>query len=70
MGLSGYRIRTSVGVSDMARAVEFYEARLGLSPAEEQADGSRIYECGGDTALHVYTSPAHPGKATATLATW
>jgi catechol 2,3-dioxygenase-like lactoylglutathione lyase family enzyme len=70
MGLSGYRIRTSVGVADMARAVEFYEARLGLSPAEEQADGSRIYECGGDTALHVYTSPAHAGKATATLATW
>lgn len=70
MSLSSYKVRTSIAVSDIARAAEFYEARLGLPKVEEQPDDSRIYACGGDTSLHVYASPAHAGKATATLATW
>jgi catechol 2,3-dioxygenase-like lactoylglutathione lyase family enzyme len=70
MSLSRYKVRTSIAVSDMARAAEFYEQKLGLSAAEDPPDDSRIYACGGDTALHVYRSPAHVGKATATLATW
>jgi catechol 2,3-dioxygenase-like lactoylglutathione lyase family enzyme len=70
LSLSAYRVRTSIAVSDIARAAEFYEAKLGLSAAESQPDESRIYACGGDTSLHVYASPAHAGKATATLATW
>jgi catechol 2,3-dioxygenase-like lactoylglutathione lyase family enzyme len=70
MGLSAYNVRTSIAVSDIARAAEFYEARLGLPAGERQSDESRIYACGGDTSLHVYESPAHAGKATATLATW
>lgn len=70
MSLSGYRVRASIAVSDIARAAEFYEGKLGLSAAETQPDESRIYACGGDTSLHVYASPAHAGKATATLATW
>ena len=70
MSLSGYKVRASIAVSDIARAAEFYEGKLGLSPAETQPDESRIYACGGGTSLHVYASPAHAEKAPATLATW
>jgi catechol 2,3-dioxygenase-like lactoylglutathione lyase family enzyme len=70
MGLSRYKVRASIAVSDIARATEFYEGKLGLSAAEIQSDESRIYTCGEDSSLHVYISPAHAGNATATLATW
>jgi catechol 2,3-dioxygenase-like lactoylglutathione lyase family enzyme len=69
MSLSSYIVRTSIAVADIARAAEFYERKLGLPAGEEQSD-SRIYACGGGTSLHVYESPAHAGRATATLATW
>jgi catechol 2,3-dioxygenase-like lactoylglutathione lyase family enzyme len=70
MGLSDYKLSASIAVSDMARAREFYEGRLRLPLIREQADGSRLYGSGGGASLHVYASPAHVGKATATLATW
>ena len=70
MSLRGYRVRTSIAVSDMAEATEFYEGKLGLSARRDQSDESRIYACGGETSLHVYASPPHAGTATATLATW
>ena len=68
--LSSYRVSASIAVSDMAQATEFYEAKLGLSGGEHPHDGSRVYACGGGTALHVYRSPTHAGAPTATLATW
>lgn len=69
--LSSYRVGAVIGVSDMARAREFYEGKLGLSPeAEEQPDGGRRYACAGGTSLDVYPSPDHAGNATATLAGW
>ena len=70
MSLSTYKVRTSIAVSDMANAADFYEGKLGLIVGEDQSDESRICMCGGDTSLHIYESPAHAGKATATLATW
>ncbi|MGH2764191.1 MAG: VOC family protein [Thermoleophilaceae bacterium] len=70
MSLSEYRVRTSIAVSDLAAAAEFYEGKLGLRARGDQPDESRIYACGGDTSLHVYASPAHVGMTTATLATW
>jgi catechol 2,3-dioxygenase-like lactoylglutathione lyase family enzyme len=70
MSLSGYKLNASIAVSDMARAKEFYEGKLGLSPVRAQADGSEIYASGGETSLHVYPSPAHAGKSSATLVTW
>ena len=72
MSLSRYKLDASIAVSDMARAKEFYEAKLGLSAVRAQADGSQIYAAGGDASLHVYPSPAHAGRSTATLApgTW
>jgi catechol 2,3-dioxygenase-like lactoylglutathione lyase family enzyme len=70
MGLGTYTVRGSVAVSDMSRAAEFYEGKLGLEAGDRQSDESRIYACAGGTSLHVYESPAHAGKAPATLATW
>ena len=70
MSMSSHRVRPSIAVSDIREATEFSEGKLGLSAGEEQSDDSRIYRCGGDTGLHVYASPAHAGRAPATLATW
>jgi catechol 2,3-dioxygenase-like lactoylglutathione lyase family enzyme len=70
MSRSGYKVRTSIAVSDLARAAQFYEGTLGLSVVATRPDESRIYACGGDTSLHVYASPENAGEATATLATW
>jgi catechol 2,3-dioxygenase-like lactoylglutathione lyase family enzyme len=66
MSLSGYTLNASIAVSDMARASEFYEGKLGLAVTGTGADGSKIYEA----ALHVYPSPANAGMSAATLATW
>ena len=70
MSLSRYTMNASVAVSDMGRAREFYETKLGLSRVRAGADGSQVYASAGDTGLHVYPSPAHAGRSTATLATW
>jgi catechol 2,3-dioxygenase-like lactoylglutathione lyase family enzyme len=69
MSLSSSRLRPSIAVSDLATATDFYEEKLGLSSID-QTDESRIYACGGGTSLHVYESPAHAGKAMASVATW
>jgi catechol 2,3-dioxygenase-like lactoylglutathione lyase family enzyme len=63
-------VRASVAVSEISRAAEFYEGKLGLEAGESQSDQSRIYACGGGTSLHMCESPAYAGKAPATLATW
>src|SRR5919201_999248 len=70
MSLSKYRVGATVAVSDMTRAKEFYEGRLGLSAGTDDPDGGRTYECAGGTTIHVYPSPAGPGKSAATLAGW
>jgi catechol 2,3-dioxygenase-like lactoylglutathione lyase family enzyme len=70
MSLGRYKLNTSIAVSDMERARDFYEGKLGLVAVATGADGSRIYESAGEAALHVYPSPVHAGKSTATLATW
>ncbi|GAA1543984.1 VOC family protein [Dactylosporangium maewongense] len=74
MPLGAYPVRTSVAVSDIERAVAFYEGRLGLravwsGPSAHIAGGSRVYESGGGPALNVYQS-ATAGQTSATLATW
>jgi catechol 2,3-dioxygenase-like lactoylglutathione lyase family enzyme len=70
MSLSACKVRPSIAVTDLSRAAEFYEGKLGLRAGPEQSDESRIYVCGGGTSLHVYVSPTGAGAATATLATW
>jgi catechol 2,3-dioxygenase-like lactoylglutathione lyase family enzyme len=74
MPLSTYHVRTSVAVSDIQKAVAFYEGKLGLQvlqsgPSAGIADGSRVYGSGGGPALNVYQSVT-AGKTPATLATW
>lgn len=74
MPLSTYRVRTSIAVSDIHRAVAFYEGKLGLQvlwsgPSAHIPDGSRVYGSGGGPALNVYQSVT-AGKSPATLATW
>ena len=70
MGLSSHRVTAQIAVTDMTRATEFYEGRLGLSPVRTDADGSKVYPSGGHEALVVYPSPEHAGSSTATLVTW
>ncbi|WP_312180529.1 VOC family protein [Arthrobacter sp.] len=74
MPLSDFPLRASVAVSDIDRAVAFYEGKLGLpvlrsGPSGRIANGSRVYLSGGDAALNVYQSTT-AGTSRATLATW
>lgn len=69
MGLSDHRVGATIAVSDMERAREFYEGKLGLSPGPMNEPQGTVYECAEGTTLLVYRS-AHAGKATATVATW
>ena len=70
MSLSSYRMVAMIAVTDMTRATEFYEGKLGLSAVRTDADGSKVYASGGHEPLVVYPSPDHAGMSTATLATW
>lgn len=69
MGLSEYKVAAAVAVSDMDRAREFYEGKLGLLVGIDSGNNLQ-YRCGEGSVMHVYLSPEHAGKATATLAGW
>jgi len=74
MPLSDHGLRSSIAVSDIGRAVEFYEGKLGLpalrsEPSAKIPDGGRVYGSGGGPALNVYQSET-AGKSEATLAVW
>ena len=69
MGLSEYKVAAGLAVSDMDRAREFYEGKLGLVVGIDSGDNVQ-YRCGEGSVLHVYLSPEHAGKSTATLAGW
>jgi catechol 2,3-dioxygenase-like lactoylglutathione lyase family enzyme len=70
MGVERCKVEAMVPVSDMARAKQFYEGKLGLSGGEEAGDGGTTYQCGGGSAIHVYPSPDNAGKSGATVAAW
>ena len=70
MSLSSYRVGAVVAVSDMGRASEFYEGKLGLSAAGDEPDGGRTYQCGEKTAIHIFPSPGDAGASGATVAGW
>ena len=74
MPLSDFNLRASIAVSDIQRAVAFYEGKLGLQallsgPSAKITDGSRVYGSGGGPALNVYQSVT-AGMSPATMATW
>ena len=66
MGLSDGKVTAAIAVSDMDRAIEFYEGKLGLRGNGDEPDGGRTYQCGGGTTMHVFPSPhARASGATA-----
>jgi catechol 2,3-dioxygenase-like lactoylglutathione lyase family enzyme len=67
MDLKDCKIGTAAPVSDLARARDFYEGKLGFEPAETLGDDMVIYALGGGTGLTVYVSD-HAGTNKATLA--
>jgi catechol 2,3-dioxygenase-like lactoylglutathione lyase family enzyme len=69
VGLDECRIEAVVAVSDLDRARDFYEQRLGLPPGSEEQGGLR-YRCAAGTALFVYASAANAGTSRATVAGW
>ncbi len=69
MGLSDGRVGAAIAVTDMDRAVEFYEGKLGLRSDGDDPDGGRTYQCGGATTLHVFPSPLARASGT-TAAGW
>jgi catechol 2,3-dioxygenase-like lactoylglutathione lyase family enzyme len=70
MPLNAYRVGPAVAVSDMRRAKDFYEGKLGLSADGDDADGGRTYGCDEQTSLHVFPSAGYEGGTGATLADW
>jgi catechol 2,3-dioxygenase-like lactoylglutathione lyase family enzyme len=69
MGLNDGKVGAAIAVADMARAIEFYEGKLGLRSSGDDPDGGRTYQCGGGTTLHVFPS-AHAHASGATAAGW
>ena len=69
MVLSDYKVGAELAVSDMGRARDFYEGKLGLRAAID-SPGFVQYRCAEDSLFSIYLSPEHAGKSTATLASW
>jgi catechol 2,3-dioxygenase-like lactoylglutathione lyase family enzyme len=69
MGLSNYKVGAGLAVSDMDRARLFYEEKLGLSVSIDSPHNVH-YRCAEASVMHIYLSPEHAGKSTATLASW
>ena len=69
MGLNDGRVGAAIAVTDMGRAVEFYEGKLGLRSDGDDPDGGRTYQCGGGTSIHVFPSPLAQASG-ATAAGW
>jgi catechol 2,3-dioxygenase-like lactoylglutathione lyase family enzyme len=70
MGLSDAKVGPAIAVSDLQRAKDFYEGKLGLSGGDDTPDGGHTYPCGEGTELHIFTSPAGAGKSESTIAGW
>ncbi len=67
--LDPYPIRVRVPASDIERARDWYQQRLGLTPKQEPMN-HLLYEFGSGTQLLVYPSPATAGTAKNTQAEW
>ena len=64
--LQDARVSASIPASDLARAREFYEGKLGLKGSEDAA-GVR-YECGGGTSFLLFSSSGASSGAHTQLA--
>jgi len=70
MSLSSYKVGAAVAVSDMNRAKDFYEGRLGLDAQGDDPDGGRTYQCGEQTTIHVFPTSGRARGSEATIAGW
>jgi len=66
--LKNARIVPYIPVADVARARQFYEEKIGLTPKEKYAGGV-IYECGDGSWVFMYPS-AGAGTSRASTAFW
>jgi catechol 2,3-dioxygenase-like lactoylglutathione lyase family enzyme len=69
MGVGDAKVEPVVPVSEMAKAKEFYEGKLGLSEGRDVADGGRTYVCAGGSEIHIFPS-TNAGKSDTTVAGW
>lgn len=65
--LSSFPVAPTIPVTDLARAKEFYEGKLGLTVDKENADGIS-FKAGNGTSLYIYKRG--PSKADHTLASF
>src|SRR5215213_4277000 len=56
MVLNNYKVGAGLAGSDMDRAREFYEGKLGLSVSTDSANNIQ-YRCAEDSVLHIYRAP-------------
>jgi catechol 2,3-dioxygenase-like lactoylglutathione lyase family enzyme len=70
MTLTEFKYAPAVAVTDLARARDFYEGKLGLADGQHQPDGGITYRCADATSIHVYPSAEHAGQTGATLGAW
>ena len=66
--LANHTISASLPASDIARAKDFYQDKLGLKPTQEFPDGGAFY-ASGDATFLLYPSPS-AGTNHATAASW
>jgi catechol 2,3-dioxygenase-like lactoylglutathione lyase family enzyme len=69
MALADAKVEAAIAVSDMDRARQFYEGKLGLSGGSDEEDGGHTYRCGEGSEIHVFPSESAGGSG-ATLAAW
>lgn len=54
-------VNPTIAVTDLKRARDFYEGKLGLSPDDSMTDEAGVlYNCGDGTKLYLYTRPNPP----------
>lgn len=66
--LQNFPMCAYIPASDLARARQFYETKVGLRPKEVR-DGGVAYEFGGGTACFLYLTP-NAGTSQASQAFW
>jgi catechol 2,3-dioxygenase-like lactoylglutathione lyase family enzyme len=69
MQLNLCRVEAVAAVSNLDRAKEFYEHRLGLVPDADEEGGVR-YPCADGSAIFIYLAPENAGGSQATVAGW
>ena len=52
--LEKFRVDTQIAVTDMSRAKDFYENKLGLEAGDFPFEGVEMYVCGDGTSFFLY----------------